>query len=256
MYNLGNFQGKLNPWKISRATYCAYNAISRVDVRVTVRVPGGVECQVIDIRGDSHPIPNESIWSETFVSSVLRSILDKSDEPIDNDGSPLLGLRKMDPLPTISTERRFLECATSEFFKGWQIGAGSLQHTPTVVSNYLADGLVYYFRSCCRLQEAVIFFRDIYKQDSSTASILAKVLVDSDMEIEAVQVMFDASKAGNVSYELLITQSQFLAGKKHFEKALKLAKLAAAHSPSEYRPWANLANLYIQVEDYESVAFS
>lgn len=44
--------------------------------------------------------------------------MDDNDEPEGNDGNPLLGLRKLDPLPTLLAEKRFLETAASQFWKG------------------------------------------------------------------------------------------------------------------------------------------
>jgi hypothetical protein len=52
------------------------------------------------------------------VSATLRAILDDNDEPDGNEGKPLLGLRKIDPLPTPQAEERFLAMATDEFWKG------------------------------------------------------------------------------------------------------------------------------------------
>jgi hypothetical protein len=39
-------------WKIRGGVYCSFNAFSRVDVRVEVKIPGGVEAYVIDLRGE------------------------------------------------------------------------------------------------------------------------------------------------------------------------------------------------------------
>lgn len=36
------------------------------------------------------------------------------------------------------------------------------------------------------------------------------------------------------------------------ELALKLAKLAVTYAPSEYNTWAKLAQVYIELEDYDS----
>lgn len=92
-----------------------------MDVRVEVKIPGGVEYYLVDLKGEKHQIRDEiasNIWSETFVSAVLRSILDDNHEPDGNDGKPLLGLRKLDPLHTPEAESRFLEMAADEFWKG------------------------------------------------------------------------------------------------------------------------------------------
>ena len=39
-------------YKIRGGAFCSFNAFSRVDVRVEVKIPGGVEAYVIDLRGE------------------------------------------------------------------------------------------------------------------------------------------------------------------------------------------------------------
>jgi hypothetical protein len=71
-------------------------------------------------QGERHALRKEienTIWSETAVSATLRAILDDNDEPDGNEGKPLLGLRKLDPLPTPQAEKRFLAMAADEFWK-------------------------------------------------------------------------------------------------------------------------------------------
>jgi hypothetical protein len=83
---------------------------------VEVKIPGGVDAYIVDLKGERHTIGNPAgIWQETMVSAVLRSIMDDQNRP---GSEPLLGLRKLDPLPTIKMEKRFLEAASMEFFKG------------------------------------------------------------------------------------------------------------------------------------------
>lgn len=116
-YSLNSGKGNSN-WKIKFGTFCTFNAFSRVDIRVEVKIPGGVDCYLVDLRGDRHPISNPAIWQETFVSGIVRALLDDNEEADGNDGKPLLGLRKLDPLPTLNVEKRFLEAAAEEFWKG------------------------------------------------------------------------------------------------------------------------------------------
>lgn len=42
---------------------------------------------------------------------------------------------------------------------------------------------------------------------------------------------------------------------KKYEMALKLAKLAVTFAPSEYNTWSKLTEVYIYLEDYNSVCF-
>lgn len=71
---------------------------------------------MVDLKGERHCINNAGpIWQETYVSAFLRAIHDDQNKP---GIKPLLGLRKLDPMPTLKSEQRFLEAAAGEFFKG------------------------------------------------------------------------------------------------------------------------------------------
>ncbi|KAJ3312987.1 hypothetical protein HDV04_002469 [Boothiomyces sp. JEL0838] len=253
-YMLGLAGGKANPWKITGGTYCCFNAFSRVDLRVDIKIPGGVEAYVIDLRGDKHEITNSAaIWQETYVSAVLRAI---HDDQMEEGVEPLLGLRKLDPLPTIKLEKRFLEAAAAEYFKGWQLGSKSEVQVPTVSSNHLVDGILKYFTNAGRLHDASAFFSTLFVEDPEVGAVLAQTYLGSDEELKAVKVMYEASQKFPVPYYLLIVQAGFLCTKKQYDKALRLAKLAVTRAPSEYIVWEKLAEIYMEIEDYESALLS
>ncbi|KAJ3084081.1 chaps-domain-containing protein [Rhizoclosmatium globosum] len=241
-----------NPWKIRSGTYCCFNAFSRVDVRVEVRIPGGVESYVVDLRGDKHKITNPAIWQETYVSAVLRAILDDNDEPDGNDGNPILGLRKMDPLDTLNTEKKFLEAAALEFWKGWQLGTNPEVQIATYFSNHLTNGIMKYFRDGGRLDQAAKFFEPLFAKDAEVGAVLAASYFGNDDEVKGVKVLYDALRKSPSSYGLLLTQVDFLIGKNKLEMAANLAKMAVVAAPSEYVTWAKLTQVYIQMGDFES----
>ena len=223
---------------------------------MTVKIPGGVECYVVDLRGERHPLENPELWNETCVSCILRCLLDRNDEPLENDQKPLMGLRKMDPMPTLAAEKRFLDACKYQFWKGWQLGGNALIQIPSYTSNHLVDALVKYFTEANRLKEATEFFKSLYEEDHEVCPVYAHVLLKVDEEIAAVEAMYEAAKKPPINYELLIVQSKFMISKKQYEKALKLAKLAVVHAPSEFRVWAHLAEIYIELEDFESALLS
>lgn len=97
---------------MSSGTYCCFNAFSRVDVRVEVKIPGGVDAYVVDLRGDRHEATPE-IWQETYLSALLRAI-----RYADDASYRLAGYRKMDPITTVEAEERFLRAADELFFQG------------------------------------------------------------------------------------------------------------------------------------------
>ena len=104
-------------WKITNGTFCCFNSFSRVDVRVEVNIPGGVDAYILDLQGKKHLIENmDVLWRETNCSSVLRAILDPYNYSELENG---LMIRRLDPLPNLGIERIFLEAAQLEFFKGW-----------------------------------------------------------------------------------------------------------------------------------------
>lgn len=89
-----------------------FNAFSRVDVRVEVRIPGSVDAFVVDARGERHETTPE-IWQEVYLSALLRAIL-----YADDANYRLAGYRKLDPINSPDAEHRFLQAAENLFFKG------------------------------------------------------------------------------------------------------------------------------------------
>ena len=58
--------------KVISGTYCCYNAFSHLDMRVEVKIPGGVESYCVDERGDRR-IATDGLWLETFLCGVLSA---------------------------------------------------------------------------------------------------------------------------------------------------------------------------------------
>ncbi|CAG8515848.1 17540_t:CDS:10 [Acaulospora morrowiae] len=218
---------KSSSWRIRSGVYCCFNAFSRVDVRVEVKIPGGVESYIMDARGERHEATPE-IWQETYISAILRSILYSDDA-----NYRLAGFRRIDPIPNIEAEAHFLEAAESLFFKGWQLGSDPEIQVATVVSNHLTAGIMKYF-------------------NPEVASLLAKSYIGMDEEIKAVNILYDALKKSPMSYALLHVQADFLLSKDKKDYALKLAKQAVNCAPSEFVTWAKLTEVYIELGDYES----
>ena len=91
-----------------------FNAFSRVDVRVEVKIPGGVDAYIVDLRGERHA-PTQAIWSEVYLSALLRAIL-YADDP----NYKVAGYRKLDPIKSLDDEVRFLAAAELCSGKGGQ----------------------------------------------------------------------------------------------------------------------------------------
>ncbi|KAN0085746.1 ChAPs (Chs5p-Arf1p-binding proteins) domain containing protein [Tylopilus felleus] len=233
-------------WKVRNGCYCCFNAFSRVDVRVDVKIPGGVLAYVVDLRGERHEATPE-IWQETYVSALLRAIL-YSDDPT----YWLDAYRKLDPITSGEGEVRFLQAVEALFTKGWQVGSDPEIQVATVVSNHLTAGVIKYFGASGRYQQAANLFEKLAVKEPEVASLLAKSYIGMNEEVKAVQIMSAAMQHTPHSYTLLHVQSDFLRSKGESAWALKLAREAVNCAPSEFVTWEKLTELYIDTKDYES----
>ncbi|TFY70755.1 hypothetical protein EVG20_g2256 [Dentipellis fragilis] len=233
-------------WKVKNGCFCSFNAFSRVDVRVDVKIPGGVIAYVIDLRGERHEATPE-IWQETYLSAILRTIL-YSDDPT----YYLDAYRRLEPISTPEAELRFLQAAEALFLKGWQVGSDPEIQVATVVSNHLTAAIMKYFGDSGRFQFAANLFEKLTVREPEVASLLAKSYIGMNEEVKAIQIIANAMKQTPQSYTLLHTQCDFLRAKGRTEWALKLARQAVNCAPSEFVTWEKLTDLYIDQGQYEA----
>lgn len=93
-----------------------YNALSRLDMRVHVSIPGTVKSYFVDERGEQKKATDD-LWLETYLCSVLRAYSyadDGSGETI----RKIMGVRRFNPVTSTETEHRFLSSAEQLFFRG------------------------------------------------------------------------------------------------------------------------------------------
>jgi len=151
----------------------------------------------------------------------------------------------------LEAEQRFLEAAYSEFWKSWQLGTEPEVQVATYVSNHLSNGIMKYFGDSYRYDIASGFFKTLAEKDPEVSVLLAKSYIGYDEEIKAIEVLNEALKKKPQSYSLILVQIDFLRKKKHYDMALKLAKLAVTYAPSEFITWGTLAEVFFDMDDIE-----
>ncbi|QRV96077.1 hypothetical protein RhiJN_24095 [Ceratobasidium sp. AG-Ba] len=239
-------------WKLRVGSYCCYNAFSRLDVRVDVKIPGGVQAYAIDLRGDRHEA-TPAIWQEAYLSALLRAI-----HYADDPNYRLAGYRKLDPITTPEGETRFLQTAEAMFQKGWQLGSDPEIQVASPVSNHLTSGILKYFGASGRFAPAVNLFERMYVREPEVASLLATSYIGMNEEIKALQTLASALESSRPpnsqppSYTLLHVQCDLVRQKGKKEWAVALARQAVNVAPSEFVTWAKLTECYIENGQFES----
>ena len=242
-----------------------YNAFSRLDMRVEVKIPGGVESYCIDERGDKR-VDADSLWLETFLCAVLRAYAYADDGGGDTI-KKIPAVRRFDPIINTEVEHKFLDAAERLFYKGryfeihfghvcsqrtgWQLGSDPEIQVPNLVSNHLTTGLLNYINTTGRYASGENLFEKLRTRDPEVSSLLARVLINGDEEVKAVRLLREAIIELPVDYSLLDCQATFLQNKGNLEWALPLAIRAVKAAPSEFGTWSKLAEIYVGLENWD-----
>ncbi|KAK6465571.1 Chs5p-Arf1p-binding proteins-domain-containing protein [Scheffersomyces coipomensis] len=252
--------GEKKHWKVPELTYCTYNAFSKVDMRVTVHIPGKFESSVVSSDGKfiHDKISNDDLdklWLETFVSSIIRSLLDSDDEESNKVGG-LVEVRKLNPFnngkASKSILNSFLDGFEKLFYEGPKLGCGIEIPQPTLINNYLVDGFIKCVQFTQSYDKALEILRRLEKDEPSVISLISQVLLLNDEEIDAVKLINEGVSRNKRDADLLVLQTQFCINKKRYDLALELAKQAVKSSPSDFKTWSILVKVYTKLGDFEN----
>ncbi|KAJ1857799.1 bud site selection protein [Coemansia sp. RSA 1822] len=269
-YSLNDKPGWFGPgnnWKIASGTYCTYNAFSKLDLRVQIKIPGGVDAYAINVQGERQDV-TEELWTECHVSGILRAIL--YSDPAEYS---VTGLRRLTLAANMREEARVIEALMEQFWHGWRLGSNAETQVASHSRNYLVDGLMAYFAGQGRYNDCAgeilsplayaplggrqqqadsrssLDFKGI---DPNVAALLAEAYMGGDQEVQGVRVMHQALKAKPSCYPMLYTQAEFLRLKKQHKAACKIALMAVKYAPSEFHAWAKLTEVYIDDNDFQN----
>lgn len=235
--------------KVVSGLYCCYNAFSHLDMRVEVKIPGGVESYCVDERGDRR-VATDGLWLETFLCGVLRAY-SYGDDGSGDTIKKIIGVRRFNPITNTEMEHKFLDAAEKLFFNGRQLGSDPEIQIPNVVSNHLTAGLLKYIRTTGRYTSGVNLFQKLRERDVEVSSLLAQVLISGDEEVQAVRLLHDSIQDIPMDYALLDCQAAFCLSKGEGEMALECAKRSVTAAPSEFSTWARLTEVYVALEQWD-----
>lgn len=248
--------GEKKHWKVPDLTYCSYNGFSKVDMRVTVHIPGKFENQIVNNDGKllTHIVSDEELnrfWLETFMSSMTRCLID-SDEDDSNKIGGLVEVRKENPFTNKNILNSFLNGFEELFFDGPKLGCNIEIPQPTLICNYLVDGFLKAIELTQSYDKGLEILDRLQSKEPNVISLIAKVLLLKDEEIKAVQVMNEGIQKNDRDSDLLLLQCQFCLDKKRYDLALQLAQQAVKSSPADFKTWSMLVKVYTKLNDFEN----
>ena len=122
---------------------------------------------------------------------------------------------------------------------------------PNVVSNHLTTGLLNYIHTTGRYTSGINLFEKLRSRDVEVSSLLARVLIAADEEVQAVKLLHHAISELPMDYSLLDCQSGFCQRKGRLDWALECAKRSVTAAPSEFGTWSKLAEIYVGLEQWD-----
>ena len=122
---------------------------------------------------------------------------------------------------------------------------------PNVVSNHLTTGLLNYIHTTGRYTSGINLFEKLRTRDIEVSSLLVRVLISADEEVQAVKLLHNAITELPMDYSLLDCQSSFCQSKGRLDWALECAKRSVTAAPSEFGTWAKLAEIYVGLEQWD-----
>ncbi|EDU51270.1 bud site selection protein 7 [Pyrenophora tritici-repentis Pt-1C-BFP] len=163
----------------------------------------------------------------------------------------IVGVRRFNPITSTESEHRFLDAAERLFFNGWQLGSDPEIQVPNLVSNHLTTGLLNYIHTTGRYTSGINLFEKLRTRDPEISSLLARVYIEADEEVQAVQLLHEAIHDLPMDYSLLDCQAEFCNKKGRGDLALEIAKRSVVSAPSEFGTWARLAEIYVSLEQWD-----
>jgi flagellar biosynthesis component FlhA len=97
--------------------------------------------------------------------------------------------------------------------KGWRLGSKPEIQTATVVHNHLTSGVMKYFNDSFRYGPVIELFEKLQVKDPEVGALLAEAYIGQNMEVKAVQSLYENLKLMPMSYSLLHVQVDFLRSK-------------------------------------------
>ncbi|KAJ1634166.1 Chs5p-Arf1p-binding proteins-domain-containing protein [Pavlovales sp. CCMP2436] len=240
-------------WRIVGGTYCAWDAFAQRDVRVEVKIPGGVTAYSVDCHGARAPTTEEQ-WRQLGVCAILRALCSPpADEALQLLPSPL----------TIEREAEFLEDVLAIAQLGVDIGgaftdaalASMSPAEPPAAGAAVAGGggevgvlcslMWAYFAQSHRFRQAADFFAQVVPLHPACAALLARARRACGESTLALDELCYALDKHPDNVPLLRAQADLSLELRLYAEGLALSSAAVQLAPRDVQVWLVLARAYL-----------
>ena len=135
--------------------------------------------------------------------------------------------------------------------QGWHLGSDPEIQIPNLVSNHLTTGLLTYIRTTGRYVSGINLFEKLRDKEPEISSLLAQVYLAADEEVKAVRLLYEETQQLPMDYSLLDCQAEYCNNKGRPDLAVEVARRGVISAPSEFGTWARLAEIYINLEQWD-----
>eukprot|EP00658_Telonema_sp_P-2_P028705 TRINITY_DN21950_c0_g1_i2.p1 TRINITY_DN21950_c0_g1~~TRINITY_DN21950_c0_g1_i2.p1 ORF type:complete len:918 (+),score=221.19 TRINITY_DN21950_c0_g1_i2:97-2850(+) len=228
-------------WVITHGTFAIWCPISRVDLRVDLSVPGGIESYAVGPEGERFE-PTEALWQEAHVASLLRRL---SPPPFASLKQLDLPVELLDDSDTrASIKSRFLGGTTSTDMRVCE------QFTEHEVSE-IRKLLVGHFFDFSRFSQAASFFAELAQADALLVVPLVAALRSMEAGEEARKIATKALREHPGTVELQLAMCDICLDEDDLETALEHARRAVQCDRSRCASWLKLVQIYVKAQNYD-----
>ncbi|AQZ12778.1 BCH1 (YMR237W) and BUD7 (YOR299W) [Zygosaccharomyces parabailii] len=273
--------GKSKNFSVARISLSTWNTFRKCDVSIVVHIPGTVQTYILDSNSEqlqigSSPADHDLVWTETFFSGIVRSVMLMKDNSEEGEVQNLVETYIVNPLTSGKLGNVvdiFIDLFPTVYERGHLLGGPCQVTNVTRTNNYLVETLVEIVRLTHSVEKCQAMLEKLIAKNPEAVVILVRVLLTNDREVDGMKLINETLASNDpereeqpnstttpeppayLDYksELLCVQTQFLIDiKKDYKLAEKTAQAAVNCSPSEFTPWSLLAKAYIRLGDVEN----
>ncbi|AQZ13581.1 CHS6 (YJL099W) and BCH2 (YKR027W) [Zygosaccharomyces parabailii] len=257
------------------STYCCVNIFRHLDIRIRYESDKNYQVNAVDCRSGTTTVQlSDAIWEETFVSSCMRSLLTNVDPERKLPG--LVEYPFAIAQGSTTNCKRTIKCLCKFLPRLVECGWDATKSVhPTVLHNNLTETLLTLLSVAPEMIDFTLQYleklgeKDISNKIYYDITRVAVMRVDGERDLEMIALIgkvlssllpslelapprdSDSLHLVNCITDLLNVQAKFLLERGDSNLGLAVAKFSTELSSDTFDSWYNLAQCYIQLEQFD-----